>query len=286
MPNELLENKKEELLPEPEHYPAVSSGEPHQSLPSGAADASALPASEDHGKKTFSSKESREIILEVKNLNVSFGEERVLENINFKLEKGENLAILGPNGAGKSVLLKALLGIVDFSGEIKWSPEAKVSYVPQRILPEKNLPLTVEEFFAMKNVSSEETGIALASVGIADGRFGKKRLGAISSGQLQRVLVAWALIGNPDVLLFDEPTAGIDIGGEETIFNLFAKIEKEKNLSIVMVTHDISVVYGLADGVLCLNKKLICIGAPREVLNPEGLNDLYGGGVGFYKHEH
>ena len=87
-------------------------------------------------------------------------------------------------------------------------------------------------------------------------------IGKISSGQLQRVLIAWGLVGNPTVLLFDEPTAGIDIGGEETIFNLLNKIEKEKNLSIILVTHDVSVIYGFADSVLCLNKKLICYGPP------------------------
>ncbi|KKR91436.1 MAG: hypothetical protein UU43_C0006G0013 [Candidatus Falkowbacteria bacterium GW2011_GWA2_41_14] len=232
------------------------------------------------------SRESGELILEVKNLTVSFGDEKVVDNVSFNLKKGENVAIMGPNGAGKTVLLKALLGLLPYSGEIKWSEDAKISYVPQKILPEKNLPLSIKEFFEMKNAGAEKIKEALLSVGIADENFSKKRIGAVSPGQLQRVLVAWGLIGNPNVLLFDEPTAGIDIGGEETIFNLLNKIEKERNISIILVTHDMSVVYGFADSVLCLNKKLICHGVPSEALDADGLKSLYGEGVNFYKHEH
>ena len=227
-----------------------------------------------------------ELILEVKNLSVSFGDDTVVDNLSFNLKKGENVAIMGPNGAGKTVLLKALLGILPYSGEIKWGEDAKISYVPQKILPEKNLPLSVEEFFKMKKAGREQAKEALFSVGLTEEKFLKKRIGEISSGQLQRALIAWGLIGNPNVLLFDEPTAGIDIGGEETIFNLLNKIEKEINISIILVTHDMSVVYGFADSVLCLNKKLICHGPPEEALGSEGLKKLYGEGVSFYKHEH
>lgn len=232
------------------------------------------------------SEKGDELILEVKNLSVSFGGDAVVDNLSFNLKKGENVAIMGPNGAGKTVLLKTLLGILPHSGMIKWSEGAKISYVPQKILPEKNLPLSVEEFFKMKKAGREQAKEALASVGLTEEKFLKKMIGTISSGQLQRVLIAWGLVGNPSVLLFDEPTAGIDVGGEETIFNLLNKIEKERNLSIILVTHDMSVVYGFADSVLCLNKKLICHGSPEEALGSEGLKKLYGEGVTSYKHEH
>src|SRR3989338_7056533 len=109
-----------------------------------------------------------ELILEVKNLTVNFGEEKVVDNLSFNLKKGENVAIMGPNGAGKTVLLKALLGILPYRGEIKWSENAKISYVPQKILPEKNLPLSVEEFFRMKKAGKEQAKEALTSVGITE----------------------------------------------------------------------------------------------------------------------
>ena len=225
-------------------------------------------------------------ILEVKNLNVSFGKERIIENLSFNLEAGENLVILGPNGAGKTALLKTLLGINLFSGEVKWKEKVKIGYVPQKFLLDKTVPLTVEEFFRFQKISEEKIFKAIDSVGIKDNAILKKKMGEISSGQLQRILIAWALADNPEVLIFDEPTAGIDIEGEETIYNLLSEIEKKRDLTIIMVTHDLSVVYKIADSVLCLNKSFACHGKPQEVLNSENFRRLYGDEIKFYKHEH
>lgn len=233
------------------------------------------------------------VILEVKNLNVSFDKEKIIENLSFSLKTGENLVILGPNGAGKTVLLKTLLGIYPFSGEIKWKENVKIGYVPQKFFLEKTVPLTVEEFFKFRprrpangKISGEEIVKAINSVGIKNGSILKKKIGDISSGQLQRILIAWALVDNPEVLIFDEPTAGIDIEGEETIYKLLAEIEKERNLTIIMVTHDLSVVYKIADSALCLNRRFFCYGAPQDVLNSENFRKLYGEEIKFYKHEH
>jgi zinc transport system ATP-binding protein len=225
-------------------------------------------------------------ILEVKNLTVSFNDEKVIDNLSFNLKKGENLVVVGPNAAGKTVLLRTLIGMIPFEGEIKWQENVKIGYVPQKILPEKNIPLSIEEFFNFKKIDSSQIVKALKSVGINDLSILKKKIGLISSGQLQRILIAWSLIGNPDVLLFDEPMAGIDIEGEETIYNLLSKIEKERNLGIILITHDLSVVYKFADSVLCLNKKAVCYGLPQQALTPNSLNQLYGGEIKLYKHEH
>ena len=226
-----------------------------------------------------------ENILEVKNLTVSFGEEKVIDGLSFNLKEKENLVVIGPNGAGKSVLLKALLGIISYEGEIKWKQNVKIGYVPQKFLPEKNIPLSIEEFFKFKRADSDKTKEALKRVGINDLLILKKKIGVISSGQLQRILIAWALIDRPDVLLFDEPFSGIDIEGEETIYNLLAQIEKELNLTIILITHDLSIVYKIADIVLCLNKKPISYGPPREILNVENLEKLYKGELKFHGHE-
>lgn len=227
-----------------------------------------------------------ENLLEVKNLSVCFNGEKIIDNLGFNLKEGENLIVLGPNGAGKTVLLKALVGLVRFEGEIKWKKDLKIGYVPQKILFDKNLPLSLEEFFKFKEADSERIITALKSVGIGDLAILKKKIGIISSGQLQRALIAWSLIDNPDILIFDEPIAGIDIGGQETIYTLLSRIEIEKNLAMILVTHDLSVVYQLADSVLCLNKKAVCYGSPRKVLSEGSLKQLYGGEIKFYKHEH
>lgn len=225
-------------------------------------------------------------ILEVKNLTVVFNNERVIDDLSFNLKKDENLVILGPNGAGKTVLLKTLLGIIPFEGEINWKKDTKIGYMPQKFLTDKNLPLTIEEFFKFKKVGLDKIKQILKCVGISDFSVLKKKIGVISSGQLQRILVAWGLIDNPEVLLFDEPTSGIDIEGQETIYNLLNKIDKECALAIIIITHDLNIVSRIADSVLCLNKKAICYGSPQEILNGSIINQLYGGEIKFYSHNH
>ena len=224
------------------------------------------------------------IILRVKNLNVELEREKILENLNFEVKKGEVLTILGPNGAGKTVLLKTLLGILSYKGEIEWKRGIKIGYVPQRLPFIKDIPMSVREFFQLKDVSEKEIKEILNSIGLKE-EILEKKIGELSSGQFQRILVGWALSSNPQVLLFDEPMTGIDIGGQESVYNLLEKLKREKNLTILLVTHDLSIVYKFATNCLCLNKKMLCYGAPKE-LTSERLSQLYGGKIKFYQHSH
>jgi zinc transport system ATP-binding protein len=111
-------------------------------------------------------------------------------------------------------------------------------------------------------------------------------MGKLSSGQFQRILIAWALAGDPQVLLFDEPTAGIDIKGEETVYRLLARLNRERNLTMLIVTHDLAVVHNLSSMVLCLNRQFICYGPPTEVLTPGRLQAMYGTEIKYYQHTH
>ena len=226
-----------------------------------------------------------EPILHIKNLNVKFGKEEVIRNLSLEVKKGDFLIVLGPNGAGKTVLLKTLLGIFPFEGKIEWRKGIKIGYVPQRVPFDKDFPISVEEFLKLKTKNKNEIGEVLKLVGFEE-NFLKKNLEEISSGQYQRILVAWALMGNPDVLLFDEPTTGIDISGKETIYQLLERLKKEKNLTIILVTHDLSVVFKFSDYVICLNKCPICQGTPKETVTPENLSKLYGQEIKFYEHYH
>lgn len=228
-----------------------------------------------------------ETILKVKNLNVEVEKEKIISNLSFELKKGEVLTILGPNGAGKTVLLKTLLGIFPSKGEIEWASGVKIGYVPQRLPFVKDVPMSVEEFLMLKcsRCSSEKIKEIMKLVGF-DESFLKKNVGEISSGQYQRILVSWALIGDPDVLLFDEPTSGIDISGAETIYQLLERLKNERKLTIILVTHDLSVVFKFSDYVICLNKCPVCQGAPKDVINPEILSKLYGQEIKFYQHYH
>jgi len=226
------------------------------------------------------------IILRVKNLNVELGGEKIISDLSFEVKEGETLMILGPNGAGKTILLRTLMGFLPFKGDIQWRKGIKIGYVPQRLPLIKDIPLSIEDFFDLKKVTKEKIIDSLNSVGIKDSSLLKKRIGAISSGQFQRILVAWGLIGDPQVLLFDEPTSGIDLGGEETIYGLLEKLKKEKNLTIFLVTHDLSIVSRQATNVLCFNKKMLCYGPPKEILTSQNISQLFGEEIGFYQHKH
>lgn len=226
-------------------------------------------------------------ILEVKNLNISINGTSILDDVNFDVNRGEVLAIIGPNGAGKTVLLKALIGLIPYTGTIKWAPGIRTGYVPQRMDIETDVPLTVKEFFHLRgaSITDEKIKETLEFVQL-DPSLLKRGFGEISVGQRQRVLVAWAVLGSPDVLLFDEPTADIDIAGQESIYKMLYHLQKNLGLTVILVSHDLNVVYRHAAIVLCLNKKNLCFGAPKEVLSTEQLQSLYGGENAFFQHKH
>ncbi|MEK7061138.1 MAG: metal ABC transporter ATP-binding protein [Patescibacteria group bacterium] len=224
------------------------------------------------------------MILEVSNLSVSFGNQKVLDNVSFSVERDGTLAIIGPNGAGKTVLFRAILGLIPYEGKVKWMPNIKIGYVPQKLFVAKDLPLTVLEFLKLKENSLSNIEKILGSVGIKKTDILKTRLGDLSGGEIQRVLIANALLGNPQVLLFDEPTSGVDIAGEETIYGLIERLKKEVDLTIIFISHELDIVYKHATDVLCLNKEKICFGKPHEVIDKETLAKMYGEDIKVYMH--
>ena len=219
-------------------------------------------------------------ILEVKNLNVELTGERVLEDLSFDLREKEILIILGPNGAGKSVLLKTLLSLFPFNGKIEWKEGIHIGYIPEEFTVPKNLPLSVREFFGFKKADSSTISQTLRQVGLeASPNFFKKRLGTLSTGQLQRTLIAWVLADKPDVILLDEPMVGIDIHGRETIYNSLVESWQKKGQAIILVSHEIGEVCKKADKVLALNKKKLFYGKPGKVISPRNLAKIYGSSI-------
>ncbi|MBI5619920.1 metal ABC transporter ATP-binding protein [Candidatus Gottesmanbacteria bacterium] len=234
-----------------------------------------------------------DVVLSARQITVKFDDHLILNHISFDVVRGSTLAIIGPNGAGKTVLFKVLLGLIPYEGTVSWAPDVRIGYVPQKLSVGRDLPLTVFEFLKFKEEDPEKIKELLQSVGFKkeqtshihnDLRVLQTRIGSLSGGELQRVLIAYALLGDPQVLLFDEPTSGIDIAGEETMYSLIHNIQREKNLTILFISHELEIVYKHAGNVLCLNKERICFGTPKKVINQESLFKLYGEDTHVYKH--
>ena len=183
------------------------------------------------------------------------------------------------------MLFKALIGAIPFAGQIQWSPGVRIGYVPQKLDLERDLPITGLDLLSAKRrvVAGDEQLDALARrVGLE--RETRKPIGALSGGQFQRLLVALALVGDPDVLLLDEFTAGVDAPGQERLTELVRTLQAEHELTVLSISHDLSVVYRSASNVLCLSRDRSCIGPPRKILTPALLEEIYGTEVEFHVH--
>lgn len=224
-------------------------------------------------------------VLAVRNLTTTLDGRTIIKGLSFTVARGEVLTVVGPNGAGKTVLLKALLGILPHTGAVAWDPCVRLGYVPQRLPFIRDIPMTVRDFFNLKEHSADMRDEVVRSMDFPKGIL-DSQVGVLSSGQFQKVLIAWSLIGKPDVLLFDEPTTGVDMSGEQTVYSLLERLQRETGLTILLVTHDLSIVYRLSASVLCLNHHLVCFGPPREVLTPQSLRQLYGTDIKYYRHTH
>jgi zinc transport system ATP-binding protein len=227
-------------------------------------------------------------VLKVKDLSVRFGPREILSHLNFDIGTNETFCIIGPNGAGKSVLLKTLLKLIPYTGEIIWAEGVKIGYVPQKVELDMRLPVTVADLITAKCAVSRAAKSERDE--ITDALELRKellvsRVGQLSGGQLQRVLIALALIGRPKLLLFDEPTANVDLPGEEHIYEVLNRLQKKYQFTLVIVSHDLTIVDRYAQRVLCLNRHGICFGQPREVLTSGVLEQLYGTPVKFHWHE-
>ncbi len=234
------------------------------------------------------------IAVQAEGLWFSYGpDEAILQDVSLSIPQGSIAAIIGPNGCGKSTLLKVLLGflsprkgVVRVLGKTPRHARPEVAYVPQRFSFDKSFPITVLEFLQLSHPDSSEERISqyLSHLNIA-GTLHMK-LGSLSGGQLQRVLIERSMLGDPKVLFLDEPAAGIDIAGELTFYELVLHLHREHKCTIVMVSHELDVVANYADLVICLNRKVVCQGKPEQILTPDTLIRLYGKEAGLYRHNH
>lgn len=231
---------------------------------------------------------AKEIILEVRGLSVRIDGRAIIENLSFEVKRQEYLTVIGPNGSGKTTLFRALIGMLQYQGEIRWAQGIKVGFVPQKLDLERNVPLSLGDFLKSKTggVIKNDLYEYLRMVNLSLSLL-IQPLGSLSGGEFQRALVAFALMGNTNMLLFDEPTAGIDKPSEEQIFETLHRLQDEKGLTIITISHDLDIVNRYADKVLCLNKRNICFGTPEEALRTKTLAELYGSEhYKFFHHHH
>ena len=215
-------------------------------------------------------------ILEVSDLDVKAQDRAILEDISFKVKRGSTLAIVGPNGAGKTMLFRALLNLVPYEGRIKWAPGVKIGYVPQK-LSATDIPISVKEFLSFKKTSDMDK--CLLAVGLDPKAVLDRALSVLSGGQLQRVLIAWAVIDDPNVLLFDEPTTGVDLDSEEAVYEMLNTLEHEHGITVLLISHDVHVIRDYSEHMLALNRKVICFTDSEEITKPSVLQLIYGPGT-------
>jgi zinc transport system ATP-binding protein len=214
-----------------------------------------------------------DFILKVSNLGVKLQNQILLDHISFNVKKGTTLAILGPNGAGKTVLFRTLLNLIPHTGKVEWAEQVKIGYVPQYVTI-SDIPMSVKEFLSIGNGVDLEG--ALEKVKLSDKSILNKRLGVLSGGQLRRILIAWALKDNPDVLFLDEPTTGVDMDSEEPIYLMMNEVKKTQKMTIFLITHNIHIVQEYADDLLALNKCVTFCGPSADITKPDVQRQIYG----------
>lgn len=229
-------------------------------------------------------------LIAAENICVRLGGTEVLHAVSLAIDPGEIVTILGPNGSGKSTLLRALLGIVPLrSGRVTKAGALRIGYVPQRLSIDRTMPMTARRFLSLPvRHSLGETDAALARVGVPEAA--DRPMTGLSGGQLQRVLLARALLTKPDLLILDEPTQGLDQPGEAAFYRLIEEVRRETGAAVLMVSHDLHVVMSASDRVICLNGHICCEGTPRVVSNAPEYRALFGlgtqGALALYQHQH
>ena len=229
-------------------------------------------------------------LIEAQGLSVRRGDNTILTGVDFTIAPGEIVTILGPNGSGKSTLIRALIGLERPSaGAVRHRAGLRIGYVPQRLHLDAALPMTVRRFLSLpRRVSDAAAAAVLARTGVAD--LGGRQVVALSGGQLQRVLLARALLAEPQVLILDEPTQGLDQPGEAAFYQLLEEVRAETGTAVIMVSHDLHVVMRASDRVVCLNGHVCCEGTPEIVSEAPEYRALFGlgtaGTLALYRHTH
>jgi len=231
-----------------------------------------------------------ELLLSANNISYSRGQKLILDQVSFELYRGQITTIIGPNGAGKSTLTGIVNGLIDnYSGEIERQPNLKIGYLPQRVYVNTLMPLSVERLLQLtRSVNTNEVDAALAQTEVA--YLKHRQVHSLSEGELKRVLLTRTTLGKPDLIVLDEPTAGVDVTGELKMYELIGEFRKQLDCGILLVSHNLHLVMSKTDQVLCLNQHLCCSGLPDSVSQHPEYQALFGlataDSIAVYTHHH
>ena len=229
-------------------------------------------------------------LVTVSQMSVKRGSHQALSHVDLTIDKGEIVTIVGPNGSGKSTLLRCIIGALKpDQGTILRAAGMRIGYVPQRLAIDATMPLTAARFLSLpKKRSKTQIQEALTQVG-ADG-LQDRPMSGLSGGQFQRVLLARALMDNPDLLILDEPTTGLDQPGSADLYTQIEQVRRDTGAAVLMVSHELHVVMSASDRVVCLNGHVCCHGTPEIVASAPEYRALFGtgthGALALYRHEH
>lgn len=229
-------------------------------------------------------------LVTLKDLSIRHSGNPVLTDVNFTIDTGEIVTLVGPNGSGKSTLLRAIIGALrPSSGQVIRAPGLRIGYVPQKLHIDATLPLTVRRFLSLpKRVSNSVAEQALDQAGA--GQLAGRQMSRLSGGQFQRVLLARALLCDPQLLILDEATQGLDQPGSATFYQQIETVRQQLGCAVLMVSHELHVVMAASDRVICLNGHICCEGEPEHVASAPEYRALFGtgtqGALALYRHEH
>jgi zinc transport system ATP-binding protein len=222
-------------------------------------------------------------------VSVTRSGQSVLDNIQLSVRPGEIVTLIGPNGAGKTTLVRAVLGLLKpDSGEVWRKPKLRVGYMPQKLHVDATLPLSVLRFLRLVPGVDRETALA-ALVEVGAEKVIDSPLQGISGGEMQRVLLARALLREPELLVLDEPVQGVDVAGQAELYALITQLRDRHQCGVLMVSHDLHLVMSTTDQVVCLNRHVCCSGHPEQVSNDPAFVELFGQNapsLAIYHHHH
>jgi len=232
---------------------------------------------------------SADILLTTKGLGVRLEGRQILHDVDFEIARGEIVTLVGPNGSGKSTFLKCLIGAIPLSaGDIRRAKGLRIGYVPQKLALDHALPMPVRRFWGLAAEKAADLDEIAELVGVTP--LLDRQMAELSGGQMQRVLLGHAIIGNPDMLILDEAAQGLDQPAVAAFYRLVESLRDQRNCAVLMVSHDLHVVMSASDRVICLNGHICCEGAPTVVSEAPEYRQLFGhgteGALALYRHVH